>query len=127
MAGGPPPAGNTCTGSCGCIAANADGGNGPCCCGAPAGLAASGWTPSALAFRVILRAIRGERICERSMPPGVYVNGFLSLVIMAFWTQAGGSGRRSDISDFRRTAGTAPSASGGGGGGGGPPAGTPSV
>lgn len=48
-------------------------------------------TPSELAFRSMRRAIRGDLIWDRSMPPGVYVNGFLSLVIMAFWTHAGAS------------------------------------
>ena len=52
-----------------------------------------GWslTPSALAFLVIRRCIRGLRICDRSSPPGVYVNGFLSFVIIAFCIAAGGS------------------------------------
>lgn len=53
-----------------------------------------GWrwlTPSSAAFFEILRCMRGLRISARkSIPPGVYVNGFLSLVIMAFWMAAGG-------------------------------------
>lgn len=48
-------------------------------------------TPSDMAFRSMRRAILGDLIWDRSMPPGVYVNGFLSLVIIAFWTQAGAS------------------------------------
>lgn len=48
-------------------------------------------TPSELAFFSRRRAIRGDLICDKSIPPGVYVNGFLSLVIMAFWTHAGAS------------------------------------
>lgn len=52
-----------------------------------------GWfeTPSDWAFRDIRLAIRGDLICDRSIPPGVYVKGCLSRRIMAFWTQAGGS------------------------------------
>lgn len=43
------------------------------------------------AFLDIRFAIRGDLICDKSMPPGVYVNGFLSFVIIAFCTQAGAS------------------------------------
>lgn len=117
--GGGTPLGKTCTGIFDCIAAKADGGNGPL--STPAlGLCGTAPTPSAFAFLVILFAILGDLICDKSSPPGVYVNGFLSFVIIAFWTHAGGSGRLSEISAFRRTAGTAPKAKGGGGGGGTP-------
>lgn len=81
---GAPPPGNTCTG----IPMLATG----IACGV--GGCTLGWakgdgrgvleTPSELALRSIRRAIRGDLICDRSMPPGVYVNGFLSLVIIAF-------------------------------------------
>ena len=49
-------------------------------------------TPSEAAFLSIRRAILGDLIWDKSMPPGVYVNGFLSFVIIAFWTHAGASG-----------------------------------
>lgn len=48
-------------------------------------------TPGLLAFIEILLAILGDFICDKSMPPGVYVKGFLSFVIIAFWTHAGAS------------------------------------
>lgn len=60
------------------------------------------------AFRLIRCAIRGDLIWLKSMPPGVYVNGFLSLVIMAFCTHDGisccgcaGCMRRDGIEPFR--------------------------
>lgn len=70
---------------------------------------------------MIRRCIRGLRICDRSSPPGVYVNGFLSLVIIAFCIAAGGSYPTpplvSGISVLSRTVGKGPGAGGGGGGG----------
>jgi hypothetical protein len=41
-------------------------------------------TPSEHAFWLTRLAMRGDLICDKSMPPGVYVNGFLSFVIIAF-------------------------------------------
>lgn len=46
-------------------------------------------TPSMFALRLIRCAIRGDLIWLKSIPPGVYVNGFLSFVIIAFWTHDG--------------------------------------
>lgn len=123
---GTPPVGNTGTAIWGCMAARAEGGRGPCGEGCTKGVlepAACGWslTPSAFAFLVIRRCIRGLRICDRSSPPGVYVNGFLSLVIIAFCIAAGGSypvpPLVSGISVLSRTVGKRPGAGGGGGGG----------
>lgn len=68
-------------------------------------------------MRSIRRAIRGDLISDRSIPPGVYVKGFLSLVIIAFCTHAGGSFLRSPISLFSLAAGIFPDKIGGGGGG----------
>jgi hypothetical protein len=56
-------------------------------------------------------AILGDLICDKSMPPGVYVNGFLSFVIIAFCTQAGAS----DICVCNRFVGMFPAKGGGGG------------
>lgn len=126
---GTPPVGNTGTAIWGCMAARAEGGRGPCGEDCTKGdvleLVACGWslTPSAFAFLVIRRCIRGLRICDRSSPPGVYVNGFLSLVIIAFCIAAGGSYTVpplvSGISVLSRTVGKRPGAGAGGGGGGG--------
>lgn len=66
-----------------------------------------------LAFRLMRCAIRGDLIWLKSMPPGVYVNGFLSLVIMAFCTHDGISG---GCCVWMRRVGIAPFISGGGGG-----------
>lgn len=63
-------------------------------------------------FKVLRFAILGDLICDKSMPPGVYVKGFLSLVIIAFWTQAGASA----IWDCSLCAGRLPDIGGGGGG-----------
>lgn len=93
--GGIPPGGKTGVGKFGCMAAKADGGN--CPGGWANGDCLGSDTPSACAFRLIRRAIRGDFICDKSSPPGVYVNGFLSFVIIAFCTQAGGSKRLSGI------------------------------
>lgn len=46
-------------------------------------------TPSLFAFRSNLSAIRGDLIWLKSMPVGVYVNGFLSCFIIAFCTHDG--------------------------------------
>lgn len=70
-------------------------------------------TPSMFAFRAIRSAIRVDLIWLKSMPPGVYVNGFLSFVIMAFWTHAGGSAGNCVCN---RRAGIFPDSIGGGGG-----------
>lgn len=66
-----------------------------------------------LAFRLMRCAMRGDLIWLKSMPPGVYVNGFLSFVIMAFCTQDGISG---GCCVCRRRVGIEPFISGGGGG-----------
>lgn len=73
------------------MAAIADGGSGPLGTDTGLGCCGSGAISGVLALRLILLAIRGDLISDRSRPPGVYVNGFLSLVIIAFCIAAGGS------------------------------------
>ena len=65
------------------------------------------------AFRLIRCAILGDLIWLKSMPPGVYVNGFLSFVSIAFCTHDGISGCRCVAI---RRAGIVPLSTGGGGG-----------